>query len=208
MEKYKVIIVDDHLLFSQGLKLIIEHHPSYEVLEILNSSNQVIESVRRHQVDIILLDVNLGTEFSFDLCKKIKKNEPNVKIIAISMHHEYRIISQMMEHGADAYIFKNSDIDTIQSALAAVLKNETFLDKEIEKILSSHKTESLTGIASLNSREKKVLDLIIADNTSKAIAAQMNVSIKTVEFYRSNIYSKMGVKNLLQLLTKIKDLNY
>lgn len=205
---HAIIIIDDHMLFAQGLKLLIESIPAYKVIEIIQTTETLYAKIKSLKADVVLLDVNLNGELSFGVCEKLKMELPNTKIIAVSMHHEYNIINQMRKAGADGYILKNANQFTILNGIGEVLSGKKYFEEEVKTIITDAKNQKPEGIELLNPREKRILDLVLKDNTNKKIADEMKLSVKTIEFYRNSIYTKLDVKNLLQLVQKIKELNY
>jgi DNA-binding NarL/FixJ family response regulator len=205
---HAILIIDDHLLFAQGLKLLIESKPGYKVSEIIQNNDTLNSKIKSLEVDVILLDVNLNGVLSFEVCKKLKTQLPQTKVIAVSMHHEYNIINQMRKAGADGYILKNASQASILAGIDEVLLGKKYFEEEVKSIISNAKNQKPEGIELLNPREKKILNLVLKDNTNKKIADEMKLSIKTIEFYRNSIYTKLDVKNLLQLVQKTKELNY
>jgi DNA-binding NarL/FixJ family response regulator len=208
MNLKKIIIVDDHLLFAQGLKFGLESNPIYQVGCIVDDLEKVLPAVKSNKPDIVLLDVNVKGEHAKDICQKLKSQFSKVKIIVISMHHEYNIIREMKNAGASGYILKNADMVQIFKAIETVLAGKDFFEDEVLAILKQGQTASEFNFEQLNPREKKILSLILLDKTNKVIAGELNLSIKTIEFYRTSLYIKLEVKNIIQLVQKVQKLNY
>jgi DNA-binding NarL/FixJ family response regulator len=114
----------------------------------------------------------------------------------------------MRKAGADGYILKNASQASILTGIDEVLLGKKYFEEEVKSIISNAKNQKPESIELLNPREKKILNLVLKDNTNKKIADEMKLSIKTIEFYRNSIYTKLDVKNLLQLVQKTKELNY
>lgn len=206
--KNKIVIIEDHLLFAQGLQMLLEKGKNYTVVDIVNDLENVINSISLAKPDIVLLDVNLNGKNSKETCEKITVQFPNIKIIVISMHHEYNIIKDMKKAGAKGYVLKNDSQDQIFEALEKVTQHQDFFVGEVGSILSKGNDFSEFSLNELNPREKKVLNLILKDKTNKKIAEELGLSIKTIEFYRTSLYIKLDVKNIIQLVQKIQKMDY
>jgi two-component system, NarL family, nitrate/nitrite response regulator NarL len=205
---HKIIIIEDHLLFAQGLQMVLEKEQNYAVVGIVSDLENVISSLNSTKPDIVLLDVNLNGKNSKETCEKITNQFPNLKVIVISMHHEYSIIKDMKKAGAKGYVLKNDSQDQIFEALEKVIQNQDFFVGEVGSILSKGNAFSEFSLNELNPREKKVLNLILKDKTNKKIAEELGLSIKTIEFYRTSLYIKLDVKNIIQLVQKIQKMDY
>jgi two-component system, NarL family, nitrate/nitrite response regulator NarL len=204
----KIVIVDDHLLFAQGLQLVIEKNTTHRVVGIVDDLEKVLSNVIYLVPDVILLDVNVHGQNSKTVCEKLTFRHPAVKVIVISMHHEYNIIREMRKAGAKGYILKNTNQDQIFKALDKVLTEGEYFEDEVSSILTKGFASSEFSLDQLNPREKRVLDLILKDKTNKKIAEELGLSIKTIEFYRTSLYIKLDVKNIIQLVQKVQKMNY
>jgi DNA-binding NarL/FixJ family response regulator len=205
---HRIVIVEDHLLFAQGLQMVLEKQQLYHVVGIVDNLENVITTIGHTVPNIVLLDVNVNGKTSKETCEKITNHFPSIKIIVISMHHEYSIIKDMKKAGAKGYVLKNESQDQIFEALQKVLNEEEFFVGEVASILTKGKVFSEFSLNELNPREKKVLNLILKDKTNKKIAEELGLSIKTIEFYRTSLYIKLDVKNIIQLVQKIQKMNY
>jgi two-component system, NarL family, response regulator NreC len=203
-----IVIVDDHLLFAQGLKMVIEKVPNYKVVSIIDDIDLVLKSIANLKPNIILLDVNLNGKNSKSICESISFQFPEILVIVISMHHEFTIIREMKLAGAKGYLLKNSNQDQIYKAIEIVSNGGKYFEDEVGQILNKGATSGEFSLEQLNSREKKILKLILLDKTNKKIAEELSLSIKTIEFYRNSLYIKLNVKNIIQLVQKMQKLKY
>lgn len=208
MKKYKIIIVDDHLLFAQSLKFGLENNALYHVDSIIDDLSKVLNSVKIIMPDLVLLDVNVKGLHSKEICQQLRSCNPELKIIVISMYHEFNIIREMKNAGANGYILKNSDLDQIFKAIETVLAGNEFYENDVKAILKKGQNASEFDFEQLNPREKKILALILLAKTNKKIAEELTLSVKTIEFYRNSLYIKLDVKNIIQLVQKVQKTNY
>lgn len=208
MIKHKIVIVDDHLLFAQGLKFGLENNALYHVDSIIDDLTKVLNSVKIIMPDVVLLDVNVKGVHSKEICEQLRLYNPELKIIVISMYHEYNIIREMKNAGANGYILKNADLEQIFKALETVLAGKEFYENDVKAILKKGQNASEFNFEQLNPREKKILNLILLDKTNKKIAEELNLSVKTIEFYRTSLYIKLDVKTIIQLVQKVQKMDY
>jgi DNA-binding NarL/FixJ family response regulator len=199
----KVIIVDDHLLFAEGLATMLQQ-ARLEVVALFTTPRGVLECLRSQPVDIILLDVDLEGDNGVTLCKQWLQALPFLKIIGLSMHHEHRYVAGMYKAGAKGYLFKNSGRQEILDMIETVVEGGTYFEGEVATILVSKTLNTET--VELNPREKKILYSVIEGKTSRQIANELGVSIKTVEFYRNSLLVKFNVKNSIELVNKTREL--
>lgn len=208
MIKHKIIIVDDHLLFAQSLKFGLENNTLFTVESIVDDLGKVMNAVKIINPHIVLLDVNVKGQLSMETCEQLRVFNPDLRIIVISMYHEYKFIREMKNAGANAYILKNADLEQIFKALETVMEGKDYYENEVKTILKKGQLSSEFNIDELNPREKKILGLILTDKTNKKIAEELKLSIKTIEFYRTSLYIKLDVKNIIQLVKKVEKINY
>lgn len=198
----KIFVIDDHLLFAEGLSTMLKL-AGFEQISVFTNPTTAEAMLELLQPNIVFLDVNLDNENGLILCKKWRKAYPLIEIIALSMYHEYRYVWGMKEAGAKAYLLKNSSIQQIIEAIREVEHGRTYFRGEIASIL---KIPSVSSQIELNPKEKKVLRGVVEGKTSRQIAEEMSVSIKTVEFYRNGLLIKFNAKNSIELVNKTREL--
>lgn len=198
----KIFIIDDHLLFAEGLAAMLKL-AGFEQVSVFTNPTNAEAMLELLQPNIVFLDVNLDSENGLILCKKWLKTYPLLKIIALSMYHEYRYVWGMKEAGAKAYLQKNSSLQQIIEAIREVEDGRTYFRGTIADIL---KTPTFSSQIELNPKEKKVLKGVIEGKTSRQIAEELSVSIKTVEFYRNGLLIKFDAKNAIELVNKTREL--
>lgn len=195
----KLIIVDDHKLFREGLRMILSKNENIQVLGEAENGEQALEKVKKLNPDLILLDINLPDMMGDEVCLKIKKTHPNIKIIMVTMHAEERFIAELIRLGADGYLFKNDDAKHVVKTIQDCVANNQH-DQRISDALKKVKSDSENKESSISIQETEVLKLICKEVTSKEIAARLSISIKTVEIHRKNLLIKTGSKNMAGLV--------
>ena len=202
------IIVDDHLLFTNGLTGILEDI-GLKVHTTFSNAKDAITYLKNQNVDIIFSDINIPRMDGIQFCKRLKKLQIETPVIMLSMYEDANIIKESFNHGAAGYLSKNSDRDEIIKALTNCLNGKEFVNKNLlkeDKISSVNKDKYQTKY-SLSTREREVLGHILNDEKNSAIAGILNISKRTVETHRKNIMVKLDVKTpvaLAQLAIKYK----
>tara|TARA_B110000003_G_scaffold52768_1_gene52413 strand:+ start:238 stop:900 length:663 start_codon:yes stop_codon:yes gene_type:complete len=202
------IIVDDHLLFTNGLTGILEDI-GLKVHSTFSNAKDAITYLKNQNVDIIFSDINMPIMDGIQFCKRLKKLQIETPVIMLSMYEDANIIKESFNHGAVGYLSKNSDRDEIIKALTNCLNGKEFVNKNLlkeDKISSVNKDKYQTKY-SLSTREREVLEHILNDEKNSVIADLLNISKRTVETHRKNIMVKLDVKTpvaLAQLAIKYK----
>ena len=202
------IIVDDHLLFTNGLTGILEDI-GLKVHSTFSNAKDAITYLKNQNVDIIFSDINMPRMDGIQFCKRLKKLQIETPVVMLSMYEDANIIKESFNHGAVGYLSKNSDRDEIIKALTNCLNGKEFVNKNLlkeDKISSVNKDKYQTKY-SLSTREREVLGHILNDEKNSAIAGILKISKRTVETHRKNIMVKLDVKTpvaLAQLAIKYK----
>jgi len=202
------IIVDDHLLFTNGLTGILEDI-GLKVHSTFSNAKDAITYLKNQNVDIIFSDINMPIMDGIQFCKRLKKLKIETPVIMLSMYEDTNIIKESFSQGAVGYLSKNSDRNEIIKALESCLNGKEFVNKNL---LKEHKRSSVDKDKyqtkySLSSREREVLLHILNDKKNLTIAKELNISKRTVETHRKNIMLKLNVKTpvaLAQLAIKHK----
>ena len=202
------IIVDDHLLFTNGLTGILEDI-GLKVHSTFSNAKDAITYLKNQNVDIIFSDINMPIMDGIQFCKRLKKLQIETPVIMLSMYEDANIIKESFNHGAVGYLSKNSDRDEIIKALTNCLNGKEFVNKNLlkEDKISSVNIDKYQTKYSLSTREREVLGHILNDEKNSVIADLLNISKRTVETHRKNIMVKLDVKTpvaLAQLAIKHK----
>jgi len=200
-----VFIVDDHRMVIEGLQLLLQNESEIRVAGTALSGEEAIEAIPRQAVDVVLLDINMPGINGIDTCKQLLKLNPELKIIAISMHKESSLIKLMLRNGAKGYVLKNAGQDEVINAITSVNEGKNYLDDTVSEIMlksvmnqSERKTSN--PFPSLSPREKDVLQCILDELTTNEIADRLYISFGTVETHRRNMLIKTGARNTAGLV--------
>lgn len=213
MEKYSVVIVEDHQLLRELLIDLFDRNEKFKVIGQSAGCQEAIEIIGVLKPHLVLLDLNLPDGSGFDIIPVIRKISRNSKIVVLSMHVHPAYAQKAIRFGADAYITKNSPHQEILTAIDEVMNGEQYICSEIKNELSLHLLTSQSqkpDIEILSLREKEVLQFLKQGHSSKEIAAALHITLKTVQAHRQNIFKKLNVHNITSLINYVNktELNY
>lgn len=202
MEKIRVIIADDHQLFRNGLRILLNAFPDFEVVAEASNGNEFLEVLRQQPADIALMDINMPEMDGIDATRKGLKINPDISIIALSMYGEEEYYYKMVDAGAKGFLLKDSDINEVKEAILTVRKGGSYFSQEllyhvIQKI--KHR-ESESKSANLSKREKEILFKICEGLSNQEIAENLFISKRTVDKHRANLLGKTNSKNTASLI--------
>ncbi|MGF2413328.1 response regulator [Ferruginibacter sp.] len=197
----KVIIADDHEIFRDGLKLMLQKQPDIIVAGEAGDGKELIELVKQHLPDVVITDVKMPNLDGVTATKHLTMYYPSIGIIALTMFDEEDLIIDMLEAGAKGYLLKNADKTEIIEAVHTVADNESHYCRLTSKKLAGMVAKSRFNLqlktqkADFNEREKEIIHYICEGLTSKEIGEKIFLSVRTVEGLRLKIIEKMNVKN-------------
>ncbi len=202
----RILLVDDHALVRQGIRLIIEEDEHLQVIGEADSGESAIDFVKIHQPDVVLMDVNMpGGMDGIKAAKKILEENPHTRILMLTMYDDEPLIEQMLLAGVVGVIFKHDPSTEIIKAIYATEQERPFLSDRIssearKRILDhlDHPDEAITPL--LTPRETEVLGLIAYGYTNREIAQRLQISVKTVEAHRSHIVERIGAESKADLI--------
>lgn len=193
----KLLIVDDHQMFAEGIRFLIEHTPDFEVVGIQNCGQAVMPFLIRTPVDILLLDIQLPDITGFVLVSTIRQAFPHIKILALSMLADWPTVSRILEVGATGYCPKSAGWDELYVAIQCIGAGNSYLPVEYMK--QYHQRTILSEHNALTERETEIVQLIAEGINTKQIADRLFLSTRTVETHRKNIYRKACVHTNVEL---------
>ncbi len=201
--KIKVIIVDDHTLFRNGLSLLLNSFDDIEVVAEASNGKEFIENLGKNDVDVILMDIDMPEMNGIDATKIAIDKYPELKIITLSMYGEGEYYYKMINAGVKGFLLKNSDINEVKKAIQVVADGSTYFSEEIlynivKNIRSINVIESNPD--DLSKREIEILVQICKGLSNKEIAELLNISKRTVDKHRENLLSKTHSKNTANLV--------
>ena len=200
-QRIRLLIVDDHPFFSEGLTNALQSSEKYMVTASVHSGTEVMDAIKEHQPEIILLDINLPGKTGLELLPQIKTEHPTLKILLLSMYMPTDIRMQPEKETIDGYVLKNSGTETLMTALHEITAGKRYFDPLI-KSGNHHSTDDFSRKLKLSSREIEILTLLREGYSNKEISDKLYLSELTVKTHRKNLMSKMDAKNIADLLRK------
>jgi len=207
MNKTRIIIVDDHAMMRDGIRSILEQSDEFAVVAEAENGREAVELAKKHAPDVVLMDVAMSGLNGMEATRKILASDPQIAVIALSMHSDERYITGMLDAGAMGYLLKTCGANELRSAIAVVVRKKVYITPDLTHVLvdrmhNGGKVSSPTGTPpadSLTPREREVIQLIAEGMTSKEIAAQLGTGLKTVETHRTNLIRKLDLHSIAHL---------
>ncbi|PWA04382.1 response regulator transcription factor [Flavobacterium psychrotolerans] len=210
----QLLIVDDHQMICDGIKVMLEtvKSPYKFIIQDANTSEIAIDMVKNNPFDFILMDYRLSKNTTgADCIKQILSFKPNSKILALSSYDEYLFFKNMIDAGALGYVMKSIPPEELILAIKTILNGELYFSNEVAmsflKFDSKNKQTNKTSLK-LSKKELKILGLIADENTDVEIAKKLGLTTTTVNEYRQSLLTKFGVKNTAELIGKALFLNF
>jgi DNA-binding NarL/FixJ family response regulator len=211
MEKrYKLILVDDHILFRDALRFVLGQSDCYDVIAEASNGNEFLRIIGNYTPDIVLMDISMPGLNGIDTTREAIKRFPSLKIMALSMNSDEMNCYKMLEAGASGFIQKEAGSDELFRAINMVLNGESYFSNQILcKIIRDYvQKDDLKKVThkevKLSRRENEILELICNGFSNSDIAHKLGLSRRTVEGHRSSLISKTGAKNSIQLVLYAK----
>jgi two-component system invasion response regulator UvrY len=208
MDKITILIADDHTLVRETWSFILNTDPRFSVIAESGSGEEAVELSKKLRPDVVIMDINLPGINGIEATQQIRKLSPGSKILGVSLHTQPTYARKMIQKGAMGYVTKNSTKEEMFQAIIEIQNGKKYICDEIKNILSEQVIggdEAQTGLNSLSQREIEVIALIKKGKSSKEIADDLKISVKTVEVHRYNILKKLNLNNAASLVNFINN---
>jgi DNA-binding NarL/FixJ family response regulator len=207
-QKKTILIVDDHPLFREGLKSIIQRIARYEVVGEAGNGREACRMVKNLKPDLVLVDLSLPDQGGIELTENILKISAKIRIMIVSMHSKVDYIVKAFQAGATGYVVKESASEKLLQGIDTVLKGDYFMDAHISQkvirrlagIQNGEVTITDAAYGTLTPREQEVLTLVAEGFTTNKISEKLFISHKTVENHRSSIMRKLDLRNSIEVV--------
>ena len=196
----RILVVDDHPLFRSGLAGFLNQQPDLEVCGQADSAPLALEQMRKQRPDLAIIDVSLKGTNGIELVKLMKAEQPKLMILILSMHDETLYALRALKAGALGYLMKAEALEHVLRAVRRVLEGNLFVspcfaEKLIFKAVNASETNAMSPVDRLSDRELEVLTMLGKGHSTKSVAHNLNLSIKTIESHRAHIKEKLGLSD-------------
>ena len=202
MEKIRILIADDHQLFRNGLKILLDAFPEFEVAGEASNGEEFLKILAGTQAEIALMDINMPEMDGIEATRKALRIKPEINIIALSMYGEEEYYYKMVDAGAKGFLLKDSDISEVKDAILTVRKGGNYFSQELlyHVIQKIKNREYESKSANLSKRETEILFKICEGLSNQEIAETLFISKRTVDKHRANLLGKTNSKNTASLI--------
>ena len=208
MDKITILIADDHTLVRETWSFILNTDARFSVVAESGSGEEAVELAKKLRPNIVIMDINLPGINGIEATQQIRKFSPGSKILGVSLHTQPTYARKMIQKGAMGYVTKNSSREEMFKAIMEIQSGKKYICDEIKNILSEQVIsgdDPQTGLNSLSQREIEIIAFIKKGFSSKEIADELKISVKTVEVHRYNILKKLNLKNAAALVNYINN---
>jgi len=205
MEQIKIILTDDHQLFRDGIKSLLNDTANISVIDEACDEIELFKKIEKNLPDIIILDISLPGSSGIDITKKITKQYPSIKILILSMHIEDEFVVNALESGAKGYLPKDINKDELLEAIYTINKGEEYYSRNVSNIfLKKYIHRNNSGLEGenpiLTNREIEIVKLVSEGLKNKQIAERLFISIRTVDAHKNNIMKKLKLKSTIEIV--------
>ncbi len=203
--KIRVLLADDHKIVRDGLRALLEKESDMEVVGEADGGVQAVQLARELAPTVVVMDIAMPDLNGIEAAAKIREHDPQVKIIALSMHSDKRFVGGMLRAGASGYLLKDCAFGELSNAIRAVMRGQTYLSPGIAHVVVEGYVRGAgapgqAGGSALTPREREVLQLLAEGKATREIAALLNLSVRTVETHRQQIMNKLNLHKAAELV--------
>ncbi|MBV6468604.1 response regulator transcription factor [Nitrospirales bacterium NOB] len=202
MSKPRVLLADDHSLVLEGFRRILNEQ--CELVGMVEDGRALLEAAQRLTPDIVILDVSMPLLNGIDAATQLKKLQPTVKVIFVTMHADADYVRSAFEAGASGYVLKRSAVDELEQAIRTVWAGHTYITpliaKDLLDVLLSARSEQRPRRKALTFRQREVLQLLAEGRTVKDIAQRLKISTRTVEFHKAQVMEQLNLRTTADLI--------
>jgi DNA-binding NarL/FixJ family response regulator len=206
MSTLRILLADDHNLFRQGLRRILEEQPGFEVVDDVSSGLEAIHSAKRDQPDIAIIDIAMKELNGIETTTQLLKQSPQTAVLILSMYSDERYVNRAVRAGARGYLLKDTVEEDLIEAIRQIHKGQPFFSPSVAQLFQEAHTRDLQvdklddRYELLTERERQLYHLLAEGHSNKEIAARLGLSLHTVETHRTRIMEKLGVHTIAELV--------
>jgi len=203
--RINVMVVDDHSVVREGIKMVLSTDPELKVVGVASSGEEAVAEVHELAPNVVVMDIAMPGLSGFEATRMIREQNPDVKVLALTVHDSEAYVFQMLQAGAVGYVLKRASSEDVIQAVKAAHRGEAILHPSVAKMLI---TDYLTRVEhgdessydTLSDREREILKLIAEGKTNKEIAQMLYLAVKTVQAHRANLMRKLGMHDRTELV--------
>jgi DNA-binding NarL/FixJ family response regulator len=201
----RVVLADDHQMMREGLKSLIGKEADIVVVGEAENGKTTVSLARKLGANVVVMDVAMPDLNGIEATRRIVRDNPNIKVVALSGHPDRHFVTEMLKAGASAYILKHTAYEELVRAIREVMRGKTYLSPEVARgVVDSYVRAPPTAgrnpaFAMLTDREREILQLLAEGKSTKIMASELNVSVKTIETHRRNIMEKLDLHSVAEL---------
>lgn len=205
MTKHRIFLADDHVTVRAGLKTLLNAEPDLEVVGEAADGPTAIEGTKACGPEVAVIDLSLPLMSGTLVARTLRQSCPDTKIVALTVHEDKSYLSELLEIGASGYVLKRAAADELISAIRQVLAGGIYIDPRLGGLLANsllrrRSSTARSGTTALSDRESEVLRLIAQGHSNKEIAARLNLSVKTIETYKTRSMEKVGLRSRIDIV--------
>ncbi len=205
VEKSRILIVDDHPLFREGLGQMIDRNPDLMVCGEAADAAEALTAIAELKPDLVLVDITLGGSNGLDLIKVIREKYPDLPVLVVSMHEESLYAERALRAGAMGYVMKHEPARTVRTAISKVLGGDIYLSERmsssmLSKLMRGKNEAPVSPVEKLSDRELEVFQMLGQGKGTRQIAEELNLTIPTINSFRNRIKEKLQLKSATELM--------
>jgi DNA-binding NarL/FixJ family response regulator len=200
----RILLVDDHEIFLEGLRGLLEKHRDLEVVGRAADGRTAVDLARELAPDVVVMDITMPGMNGIEATRRIVAHEPRVRVVALTMHSTRRFMAEALKAGAAGYLLKESAVAELILAIRTVVEGRAYLSPRITDVLVSDYVRHVPAggsadLSALSPREREVLQLVAEGKSTKEIAGLLHVSVKTIEAHRTQVMEKLRIRSVAGL---------
>jgi DNA-binding NarL/FixJ family response regulator len=198
----RVLLADDHRMVAEGLKSLLAQ--DFELVEVVEDGRALVAAARKLRPDVIVADITMPHLNGLEALSQLKRDNPAVKVVFLTMHQEVAYARRALESGASGYVLKHSAPAELLAAIRAAVEGKTYLTSalagEVFQSLKSDSAKATDPVASLTPRQREILQLLAEGSSAKEVGATLGISVRTVEFHKYQMMETLGIHNSAELV--------
>ena len=204
MTPLRILVVDDYPVVRRGVRALLEGQPGWEVCGEASTGREAIERTKALDPDIVVLDLSMPDLNGLDATRRIVRESPRTQVLVLTMHQSEELAHQVLKAGATGYVLKSDADRELIAAVDSLQRRRTFMTSSLaipagvtDQVAEP---EDALGWGDLTAREREVVQLVAEGRSSREVAAELHISIKTVESHRTNVMRKLRIRSVSQLV--------